>query len=86
MESIGKQERAFEAINMKIFKRVKEPDKQDKIAKQVASHIIKAQYRIADYLNSWAKQLSEKVVPMSLILFCVAFGGYCLYLILIPIL
>ena len=71
---------------MKSFKREKEPARQDKIAKHVASHIVKVQYRLADYLNSRAKQLSEKILLMSLILFCVAFGGYCLYLILIPIL
>ncbi|WP_026898839.1 hypothetical protein [Daejeonella oryzae] len=69
---------------MKIFKRIKAPVVNDKIARQVASHIIKIQCRLADCMNKRVKKVPGRILLLALLLFTVTFGGYCLYLILNP--
>lgn len=70
---------------MKIFNKTKKHIGQDEVAQQIANRILSSQSRIADYLNGKAKYLSGKSSLYALILFSAAFGGYCLYLVIISI-
>lgn len=68
---------------MNLFKKNKNkslsPDQQRK-AENIAGHILKTQRKTADYLNNKTAAISAKGWLILLILFCAAFGSYCLRL------
>ncbi|NQX42329.1 hypothetical protein SAMN05421820_11149 [Pedobacter steynii] len=68
---------------MNLFKKKKDkvlsPGQQRK-AENIAGHILKAQRKTADYLNTKTAQISGKGWLILLICFCAAFGSYCLLL------
>ncbi len=69
---------------MRLFKKRERTlsDRQENTAIHIAGRILKAQHKAADYLNGKTTGLSGKTWLMLLILFCAAFGSYCLYLLL----
>ena len=67
---------------MNLFKRPKQYHTDDALAHRIAGDIIGRQRRIADYLNSKATYLSKRARLSALILFSLAFGSYCLYLLI----
>lgn len=67
---------------MNLFKRPKQHHTDDALAHRIAGNIIGRQRRIADYLNSKATYLSKRARLSALILFSLAFGSYCLYLLI----
>lgn len=67
---------------MNLFKRPKQHHTDDALAHRIAGDIIGRQRRIADYLNSKATYLSKRTRLSALILFSLAFGSYCLYLLI----
>lgn len=67
---------------MNLFKRPKQHHTDDALAHRIAGDIIGRQRRIADYLNSKATYLSKRARLSALILFSLAFGSYCLYLLI----
>lgn len=67
---------------MNLFKRPKQHHIDDALAHRIAGSIIGRQRRIADYLNSKAAYLSKRARLYALILFSLAFGSYCLYLLI----
>ena len=56
--------------------------KQEKTAGKLADFILSSQRKAADYLNGRTAHLSALSRLLLLILFCVVFGSYCLYLLL----
>ncbi len=70
---------------MRLFSKKKESKESltsDAVAQRIAGNIIGGQQRIADYLNVKTQHLPGRFWLYTLILFCVAFGSYCLYLLI----
>lgn len=67
---------------MSLFKRKREPVPNEMTAQKIAGAIVGRQKRIARYLNSKTGKLSTKTLLTALVIFCTAFGGYCLYLLI----
>lgn len=65
---------------MSLFKRKREPVPNEMTAQKIAGAIVGSQKRIARFLNSRTGRLSAKTLFTALIIFCTAFGGYFLYL------
>jgi len=55
---------------------------QEQRAGKIAGSILKGQRKAADYLNRKAAGMPGRRLLFLLIGFCLAFGGYCLYLLL----
>lgn len=55
---------------------------QEQRAGKIAGCILKSQRRAADYLNLKTAGMPGRRLLFLLIAFCLAFGGYCLYLLL----
>jgi len=66
---------------MKLFKRKTADAAESSFSARWNEKAIRQQHRIADYLNEKTKCLSGKAQLLLLLLFCVGFGAYCLYLI-----
>jgi hypothetical protein len=67
---------------MRIFKRTREPVQHNEVAQQIARYIIRYQTGLADYLNRKTKNWQRKSLHLALLLFILAYGGYCLYLLI----
>lgn len=67
---------------MRFFKRNKAQVSSELAAQKIADTIINRQVRLAKYLNEKARHWPVKSLRLWLIGFCLAFGGYCLYLII----
>ncbi|MEZ2338789.1 hypothetical protein AB6735_24275 [Mucilaginibacter sp. RCC_168] len=69
---------------MRIFRRRERvlSAKQEQAAAKIAGGILKGQRQAADYLNRKTAHLSGKARLCLLILFCAAFGAYCLFLLI----
>lgn len=65
---------------MKTFKKIREKIASEEMAQKIAGNIITGQHRIAGYLNEKTKNLSGKARLWALVVFCTAFGGYLLWL------
>lgn len=68
---------------MNLFKKQKEKKLaagQEKIAEGIAGRILKAQRRIADYLNGISRNWTPSRWKFLLVTFCLNFGSYCIYL------
>ncbi|MFN0290131.1 hypothetical protein [Pedobacter helvus] len=68
---------------MNLFKKHKEMklgSGQEKIAEGIAGRILKAQRRIADYLNAISKDWTPYRWKFLLVTLCLSFGSYCIYL------
>ena len=65
---------------MKTFKKIREKIASEEVAQKIAGNIITGQNRIAGYLNEKTKHLSDKARLWALAVFCTAFGGYLLWL------
>jgi hypothetical protein len=57
---------------------------QEQRAGKIAGSILKGQRKAADYLNRKAAGMPGGRLLFLLIAFCLAFGGYCLYLVIQP--
>lgn len=68
---------------MRLFKTDTKPlsGKQEAVAQSIAERIITMQKSAADYLNAKTQGMSGSLWLLLLIGFCLAFGGYCLYLV-----
>lgn len=55
-------------------------DKQEALAGCIAGRITQTQRRTADWLNGKTAGLPPKIWLLLLVLFCLCFGAYCLYL------
>ncbi|MFC4213371.1 hypothetical protein ACFOWA_19420 [Pedobacter lithocola] len=68
---------------MKWFKKERENDPSvEVVAQRIASKILKVQRRLADNLNTKAKDIPKKKLAIMLGFIALAFGGYSLWLIL----
>lgn len=68
---------------MKLFKREKKTDStSDAVAEKIAGSIMAKQRRVADYLNNKMEKFTRNTITNVLIIFCVAFGAYCAYLLI----
>jgi hypothetical protein len=67
---------------MRLFKRNKAQVSSEASAQRIADTIINNQARLAKYLNGKVRYWSANSLRLWLIGFCLAFGGYCLYLII----
>lgn len=71
---------------MKLFTNSKEErltSRQEALAGRIAGRITRTQRRTAEWLNRKTAGLSAKTWLLLLVLFCLAFGAYCLYLLVI---
>lgn len=71
---------------MRLFRQKVRPlsARQEVIAGRIANGLLSGQRRLADYLNAKTAHLSGKVRLWLLLLFGIAFGCYCLYLMVSP--
>jgi len=69
---------------MRLFKKQVQPLSagQEQRAGKIAGCILKGQRKAADYLNRKTAGMPGRRLLFLLIGFCVAFGSYCLYLLL----
>jgi len=69
---------------MMLFRRKERPvsARQEQVAGRIAGSILKYQRRTADYLNRKTVHLSGKARLYLLILFCAAFGSYCMFVLI----
>ncbi len=69
---------------MRLFKKQERPltGGQENTANRIADRILKAQQQAADYLNNKTGGFSRKNWLLTLIMFSVVFGSYCLYLLI----
>ncbi len=67
---------------MKLFQKSKTAltGGQKETAGRIAGKILTAQRWASDYLNRMTVHLSPRTWKMMLFVFCLAFGSYCLYL------
>lgn len=71
---------------MRLFKREKkEAVDNDAVADKIANYILASQRQLADYLNSKLARFPRKAICYSIWVFCIAFGGYCTYLLITSI-
>ncbi|MGE6220377.1 hypothetical protein ACQKCH_11170 [Nubsella zeaxanthinifaciens] len=56
---------------------------QEKVAKRMAAGIVDRQRKLAGWLNYSTRKLTAKAWLILLAFFCLLFGGYCLYLLVI---
>jgi len=56
---------------------------QKALAGRIAGRITRTQRRVAEWLNVKTAGLPAKTWLLLLVLFCLAFGAYCLYLLVI---
>jgi hypothetical protein len=68
---------------MKLFKRNKEAKDHEALALKIAGNIISKQQKLAVYLNAKTKNISAQTWLFILIGFCIVFGSYCAYLLII---
>ncbi len=54
--------------------------KQEAMAGRLAQRLTRSQRRLADWLNGKTSGLSVRTWRLLLVLFCILFGTYCLYL------
>ena len=57
-------------------------DRQERLAARVAANLIRRQTKIANYLNRKTQYWNKSSKVIALILFCLAFGGVSLYLLI----
>jgi hypothetical protein len=57
-------------------------DRQEKLAGQVAAAIVRRQTQVANYLNRKTAYWNRSAKITALVLFCLAFGGISLYLLI----
>jgi hypothetical protein len=55
---------------------------QERRAGRIADGVLKGQRKAADYLNVLVSGMSRRRLRWLLVLFCLVFGGYCLYLLI----
>ena len=69
---------------MKLFKKRNRPlsPGQEQAAGKIASRILAGQRKTADYLNRKTAGMSRRRLLFLLACFCLAFGSYCLYLLI----
>jgi len=72
MRILGKREKAL-------------PEAQVRFAERIAGKILQTQRKAADYLNVRTAGVSAKTWRVSLVAFCLLFGGYSLYLLIAAI-
>ncbi len=74
---------------MGLFRRRKEKPlaaNQEQVAGRIATSILSAQRRSAEWLNTRASKLGRKKVLVMLVCLGLGFGLWCLYLVLSPLL
>lgn len=57
-------------------------EKQEVLAGRLAGRLIRAQRQMADWLNGKTAGVDAKAWLLLLVLFCAAFGAYCLSLLI----
>ncbi|MFA6275614.1 MAG: hypothetical protein WC622_02635 [Pedobacter sp.] len=67
---------------MKIFKKLKDAERQGKLSVRMAAYLEQCQRKVADWLNNKATGLSKHDLTFGLVIFCSAFGGYMLWLLI----
>lgn len=68
---------------MKLFKRQKKANvSNDAVAEKIANKIVEKQRDLANYLNAKTNKLSPRTIGFIIFGICVAFAGYCFYLLL----
>ncbi|MBD1366562.1 hypothetical protein IDJ77_22300 [Mucilaginibacter sp. ZT4R22] len=69
---------------MRLFRKKERPmsARQEQVAGKIAGDILQYQRRAADYLNRKTVHLSGKARLCLLVLFCAAFGSYCLFVLI----
>lgn len=67
---------------MKLFRKNNTSIGGDVIAEKIAQDIIGKQRTLATYLNKKTKNISGKLWLAILIGFCIAFGSYCIFLLI----
>jgi hypothetical protein len=71
---------------MRLFKREKNAAvANDAVAEKIANHVIASQRQFADYLNKKMARFPRKAIGYFIGLLCIAFGGYCAYLLITSI-
>ncbi len=65
---------------MQLFKRKNATTSSDAVAEKIAGNIVARQRQLADYLNHKSSALPRRSMAFILFCFCIAFGGYCIYL------
>ncbi len=68
---------------MRLFKKAKkETVSTDAVAERIAGRIVARQRQLADYLNSKTAKFKSRRVAYVLMMGCIAFAGYCAYLLI----
>jgi len=67
---------------MKFFKKLKDAERPETLSVRMAAYLEQWQRKVADWLNSKATGLSKRDIVFGLIIFCSAFGGYMLWLLI----
>jgi len=67
---------------MKIFRKQQQAETQDTITGRMAVYLERRQRKIANWMNRKTANLSRQDLFFALIIFCSAFGGYLLWLLL----
>jgi len=67
---------------MKFLKKLKNAEKPESLSVRITAYLERWQRKVADWLNSKATGLSRQDLTFGLVIFCSAFGGYMLWLLI----
>ncbi len=67
---------------MKFLTKLKDAEKSGTLSVRMGAYLERWQRKVADWLNSKATGMSRQNLMFGLIIFCSAFGGYMLWLLI----
>jgi hypothetical protein len=67
---------------MNLFRKPKDAERPESLSVRMAAYLERWQRKVADWLNNKATDLSKQDLVFGLIIFCSAFGGYMLWLLI----
>jgi len=67
---------------MKFLKKLRHTERPETLSMRMAAYLERWQRKVADWLNSRTTGLSKQDLTFGLVIFCSAFGGYMLWLLI----
>lgn len=67
---------------MKFLKKLRDTERPETLSVRMVAYLERWQRKAADWLNSKAIGLSKQDLTFGLVIFCSAFGGYMLWLLI----
>ena len=67
---------------MNLFRKPKDAERPESLSVRMAAYLERWQRKVADWLNNKTTDLSKQDLTFGLVIFCSAFGGYMLWLLI----